>query len=101
MKPICRAASFSIATQKKTRIKPRAAFERAVEFDPSFALAWAGLGADARVGLQLCHVREAQKGFDAHLAAAREAVERALCIRTRLAGGTATLARDDRNQFRL
>ena len=57
----------------------RAAFERAVQLDPQFALAWAGL---AQTHIWDCNygTEGGQKGFNAHLAAAREAVERALAI---------------------
>ena len=57
----------------------RAAFERAGQLDPQFALAWAGL---AQTHIWDCNygTEGGQKGFNAHLAAAREAVERALAI---------------------
>jgi adenylate cyclase len=55
------------------------AYERAVKLDPKFALAWAGL---AQVHIWDCNyaTEGGQKGFNAHLAAAREAVERALAL---------------------
>lgn len=57
----------------------RAAFERAVELDPKFALAWAGL---AQTHVWDCNygTEGGQKGFNDHLAAARDALERALAI---------------------
>ena len=57
----------------------RVAFERAVELDPSFALAWAGL---AQTHVWDCNygTEGGQKGFNDHLAAARDAVKRALAI---------------------
>jgi TolB-like protein/Tfp pilus assembly protein PilF len=57
----------------------RAAFERAVQLDPKFALAWAGL---AQTHVWDCNyaTEGGQKGFNAHLAAARDAVERALAL---------------------
>ena len=57
----------------------RVAFERAVELDPKFALAWAGL---AQTHVWDCNygTEGGQKGFNDHLAAARDAVERALAI---------------------
>jgi TolB-like protein len=57
----------------------RAAYERAVQLDPQFALAWAGL---ARAHIWYCNfsTEGGQKGFNAHLAAAREAVQKALAI---------------------
>jgi adenylate cyclase len=55
------------------------AYERAVKLDPKFALAWAGL---AQTHVWDCNyaTEGGQKGFNAHLAAAREAVERALSL---------------------
>jgi TolB-like protein/tetratricopeptide (TPR) repeat protein len=60
-------------------VQARAAFERAVELDPKFALAWAGL---AETHVWDCNFSSegGLKGFDAHLAAARAAVERALSL---------------------
>jgi tetratricopeptide (TPR) repeat protein len=57
----------------------RAAFERAVQLDPKFALAWAGL---AQTHVWDCNYGSegGQKGFNAHLAAARDSVEKALAI---------------------
>jgi TolB-like protein/Tfp pilus assembly protein PilF len=61
---------------EKETDQARVAFERAVELDPKFALAWAGL---AQTHVWICnYVAEGQKGFNDHLAAARDAVERAL-----------------------
>ena len=56
-----------------------AAFQRAVELDPNFALAWAGL---AQTHIWYCNyaTEGGQKGFNAHLAAARESLEKALAI---------------------
>jgi serine/threonine-protein kinase len=61
----------------------RAAFERAVALDPQFALAWAGL---AQTHIWYCNygTEGGQKSFNAHLAAAREAVEKALAIESDL-----------------
>src|SRR5213082_4231289 len=57
----------------------RAAYQRAVELDPKFALAWAGL---AQTHVWDCNyaTEGGQKAFNAHLAAAREALERALSL---------------------
>ena len=57
----------------------RAAYERAVQLDPRFALAWAGLG---RAHIWYCNfsTEGGQKAFNAHLTAAREAVDKALTI---------------------
>ena len=62
---------------EKETDQARAAFERAAQLDPKFALAWAGL---AQTHVWDCNyaTEGGQKGFNAHLAAAREAVERAL-----------------------
>jgi len=61
----------------------RAAYEHAVELDPRFALAWAGL---AQTHLWYCNYASegGQKEFNAHLTAARDAVERALSFETDL-----------------
>jgi serine/threonine-protein kinase len=57
----------------------RTAYERAVELDPLFALAWAGL-AQAYVWYCNFSTEGGQKDFNAHLAAARAAVDKALAI---------------------
>ena len=64
---------------EKETDQARAAFERAVQLDPKFALAWAGL---AQTHVWDCNyaTEGGQKGFNAHLAAAREALERALAL---------------------
>ena len=64
---------------EKETDQARAAFERAVQLDPKFALAWAGL-AQAHVWDCNYATEGGLKGFNAHLAAAREAVEKALAI---------------------
>jgi serine/threonine-protein kinase len=68
---------------EKETDQARAAYERAVKLDPKFALAWAGL---AQTHVWDCNyaTEGGQKGFNAHLAAAREAVERALAIEPNL-----------------
>ena len=60
-----------------------AEYQRAVELDPSFALAWAGL---AQTHVWYCGVSSAigRAGFDDHLARAREAAARALAIEPNL-----------------
>jgi adenylate cyclase len=57
----------------------RAAVERAVQLDPQFALAWAGL---AQAHIWDCNyaTQGGQIGFNAHLTAAREALARAVTI---------------------
>src|SRR5437870_12298318 len=64
---------------EKETDQARAAYQRAVELDPKFALAWAGL---AQTHVWDCNyaTEGGQKGFNAHLAAAREALERALSL---------------------
>src|SRR5437762_13262671 len=59
--------------------KALAAFQGAVALDPKFALAWAGV---ARANIWYCNfaTEGGLKSFDAHLAAAREAIARALAI---------------------
>src|SRR5207248_1273871 len=61
----------------------RAAFERAVQLDAQFALAWAGL---AQTHVWDCNYASGggQKEFNAHLSAAREALERALSLEPNL-----------------
>jgi TolB-like protein/tetratricopeptide (TPR) repeat protein len=61
----------------------RAAYEHAVELDPGFALAWAGL---AQTHVWYCNYASqgGQKEFNAHLSAAREAVQRALSFESDL-----------------
>jgi adenylate cyclase len=65
-------------SEKSTR-EALAAYQHAVELDPGFALAWAGV---ARTNLWIAgfSTEGGQKGLDAHLAAARDAVSRALAI---------------------
>ena len=64
---------------EKETAQARAAFERAVELDPKFALAWAGL---AQTHIWDCNfsAEGGLEGFNAHLAAARAGVERALSL---------------------
>ena len=64
---------------EKETDQARAAFERAAHLDPKFALAWAGL---AQTHVWDCNygTEGGQKGFNDHLAAARDAVARALAI---------------------
>jgi TolB-like protein/tetratricopeptide (TPR) repeat protein len=64
---------------EKETDQARVAFEHAAQLDPQFALAWAGL-AQAHVWDSNYGTEGGQKGFNAHLAAARESVERALSI---------------------
>ena len=64
---------------EKETDQARAAFDRAVQLDPQFALAWAGL---AQTHVWDCNyaTEGGQKGFNNHLAAARDAVGKALAL---------------------
>jgi TolB-like protein/Tfp pilus assembly protein PilF len=70
---------FSNRHSEKETDQARAAYERAVQLDPQFALAWAGL---AQTHVWDCNyaTEGGQKAFNAHLVAARESVERALSL---------------------
>src|SRR5881392_2936859 len=70
---------FANRHSEKETDQARGAYQRAVELDPKFALAWAGL---AQTHLWDCNyaTEGGQKGFNAHLAAAREELERALAL---------------------
>jgi len=70
---------FSNRHSEKETDQARVAYQRAVELDPKFALAWAGL---AQTHVWDCNyaTEGGQKAFNAHLAAAREALERALSL---------------------
>jgi adenylate cyclase len=63
-----------------------AAYQRAVELDPKFALAWAGV---ARANIWYCNfaTEGGLKSFDAHLSAGREATARAIAIEPDLPDG--------------
>jgi TolB-like protein len=63
-----------------------AAYQHAVELDPGFALAWAGL-ADTHSWFSAFSTAGGQKSFDAHLASAKDAVGRALAIEPNLPEG--------------
>ena len=64
---------------EKTADQARAAFQRAVNLDPSFALAWAGL---AQTHIWYCNyaTEGGQEGFNAHLADARDSLAKAIAI---------------------
>src|SRR5437868_11515945 len=62
------------------------AYEHAVALDPAFALAWAGV-AQTNLWFAAFSTEGGQKGFDAHLASARDAVARALSIEPTLPNG--------------
>jgi len=69
-------------SDKSTR-EALAAYQRAVELDPGFARAWAGV-ARTNTWVAGFSTEGGQKGLDAHLASAREAVARALAIEPNL-----------------
>src|SRR5467141_902254 len=68
---------------EKSAREALAAYQRATELDPGFALAWAGV-AGTNVWLAAFATEGGQKTFDAHLLSARDAVTRALSIEPNL-----------------
>jgi adenylate cyclase len=74
---------YSDRHSEKSAGEALAAYQRAVELDPAFALAWAGL---AQTHVWFCNFSAGfgRTGFDAHLARAREAAARALAIEPNL-----------------
>src|SRR5438445_2011336 len=74
---------FANRHSEKETDQARAAYQRAAELDPKFALAWAGL---AQTHVWDCNyaTEGGQKGFNDHLAAARDAVERAFALEPNL-----------------
>jgi tetratricopeptide (TPR) repeat protein len=74
---------YSDRHSEKSADQALAAYQRAVELDPSFALAWAGL---AQIHVWYCNfsTEAGQTGFNIHLAAARDAAARALSIEPKL-----------------
>jgi TolB-like protein/class 3 adenylate cyclase len=69
-------------SEKSTR-EALAAYQRAVELDPGFALGWAGV-ARTNTWIAGFSTEGGQKEFDAHLSAARDALSRALAIEPNL-----------------
>jgi len=74
---------YSDRHSEKSAREALAAFQRAVELDPNFALAWAGL---AQTHVWCCEfsTEGGLTGFDTNLAAAREAAARALSLEPNL-----------------
>src|SRR6266496_149760 len=68
---------------EKSAHEALAEYQRAVELDPSFALAWAGL-AQTHVWHCQFSTESGLTGFDPHLAGAREATARALALEPNL-----------------
>src|SRR5207245_5913679 len=72
-------------SEKRAR-EALAAYKHAVALHPGFALAWAGV-AQTNLWFAAFSTEGGQKGFDAHLASARDAVARALSIEPTLPNG--------------
>src|SRR6266481_839959 len=74
---------YSNRSSEKSAGEALVEYQRAVELDPSFALAWAGL---AQTHVWYCGYSSAigRAGFDDHLACAREAAARALALEPNL-----------------
>jgi adenylate cyclase len=68
---------------EKSAREALAAYQHAVELDPGFALAWAGV-AGTHVWLAAFSTEGGQKTFDANLSSARDAAARALAIEPNL-----------------
>jgi TolB-like protein/tetratricopeptide (TPR) repeat protein len=71
---------------EKSAREALAAYEHAVQLDPGFALAWAGV-AQTHLWFAGFSTEGGQKNFDAHLVAARDATARALSIEPDLTNG--------------
>ena len=74
---------YSERHSEKSAGEALAAYQRAVELDPAFALAWAGL-AQTHVWCCQFSTEAGRTGFDTHLAGAREATARALSLEPNL-----------------
>ena len=77
---------------EKGVIQALAEYQKAVELDPAFALAWAAL-ASAHAWICDFSGEIGRAGFDAHLASAREATARALALEPNLPEGLRARAR--------
>ncbi|MGE5213328.1 MAG: adenylate/guanylate cyclase domain-containing protein [Nitrospirota bacterium] len=82
-------------SEKSTR-EALAAYQRATELDPGFALAWAGV-AQTHLWLSAFSPEGGQKMFDAHLATARDAIARALAVEPNLVNGLLSKATIETN----
>ena len=80
---------FAYRHSEKEENQALAAFQRAVELDPNFALAWVGL-ASTHAWFSAFSTSVGRAGFEKHLADAREGVARALTIEPNLAEGLFT-----------
>ena len=76
---------------EKNMLEALGAYQRAVDLDPDFALAWAGLG---MAHAWICGFSSDlnQAGFTAHLASARQSVQRALALAPKLPEALLSLA---------
>ncbi len=77
---------YTSRDSEKSAEEALAAYQRAVDLDPSFALAWAAL---ARTHVWYCQFssENGRTGFDSHLAKARESAARALALEPNLPEG--------------
>jgi len=82
---------FGYRHVEEEEVRALAAFQRAVELDPNFALAWAGL-ASTHTWFSAFSTAVGRAGFEQHLTAARESVARSLTIEPNLADGLFTRA---------
>jgi tetratricopeptide (TPR) repeat protein len=82
---------FGYRHSEEDEVRALAAFQRAVELDPNFALAWVGLGS-THAWFSAFSTTVGRTGFEQHLAAAREAVARSLALEPNLAEGLLTRA---------
>src|SRR4051812_36272077 len=82
---------FGYRHVEEEEVRALAALQRAVELDPNFALAWAGL-ASTHTWFSAFSTAVGRTGFEQHLTAAREAVARSLTIEPNLADGLFTRA---------
>ncbi len=87
---------FGNRHSEKDENEALSAFEKAVELDPHFALAWAAL-ANTHTWFPAFSTATGRTGFEQHLTAAREAVVRALSIEPNLAEALFTRANIELN----
>lgn len=82
---------FGYRHSEDDEVRALAAFQRAVDLDPQFALAWVGLGS-THAWFSAFSTSVGRAGFEQHLADAREAVAHSLTIEPNLAEGLLTRA---------
>ena len=95
-KIIYRDVSLVHRHSEEDEVRALAAFQRAVELDSNFALAWVGL-ASTHAWFSAFSTSVGRAGFEQHLAAAREGVARSLTIEPNLAEGLFTRANIELN----